>query len=114
MKDDYSKAGEFGVTGFKASAPTVAETVPPQFRQTLIEASLADAEWLRLPPPRGRCRLTGLSRTTLIELGERGLIRLIRLRKRDAVRGIVLIQKKSLLNYLRTICPAGGKEGDVE
>jgi hypothetical protein len=107
---DYDKTGFF-TTG----VPRVADTVPAKFRQALIEASLADAQWLRLPPPRGRCRLTGLSRTTLIELGERGLIKLIRLRKREVVRGIVLISKESLLSHLGSIRPAGEKEeGNAE
>jgi hypothetical protein len=108
-------AGSDGGTGLITSPPSVAGGIPPHFREALVESTLADAEWLRLPPPRGRCRLTGLSRTTLIELGERGLIKLIRLRKRDATRGVVLISKKSLLSYLLSIRPAGEKEeGDTE
>jgi hypothetical protein len=47
--------------------------------------------------------LSGLSRTSLIELGERGAIRLVRLRKPGALRGIVLIQKASLLFYLDSL-----------
>ena len=87
----------------------MAGSVPPKFRQALIESSVADAQWLRLPPPRGRDRLTGLSRTSLIELGERGAINLIRVRKPNALRGIVLIEKASLLNYLASLTPEGQK-----
>jgi hypothetical protein len=115
MEITQKQAGDFGVTGLKLTAPTVADTVPPQFRHALIASSLADAEWLRPPAPRGRCRLTGLSRSTLIQLGERGLIKLIRLRKPGARKGVVLIQKESLLAYLRSVrpeCEENG-EGDV-
>jgi hypothetical protein len=114
MSITHEKAGEFGVTGLKTTPPTVADTVPPQFRHALIASSLADAEWMRPPPPRGRCRLTGLSRSTLIQLGERGLIKLIRLRKPGARKGVVLISKESLLSYLRSVRPEGENgEGDV-
>jgi hypothetical protein len=82
--------------------PTVAGgAVPPGFRPSFSEASLRDAEFIRLPPPSARCPLTGLSRTTLIELGDRGLISVKRVRKPGAMRGIVLIEKDSLLRYLR-------------
>jgi hypothetical protein len=111
MENTHIKAGVFGATGFTTSAPTVADTVPQAFRQALVEGSLADAEWIRPPAPRGRCRLSGLSRSTLIELGERGLIKLIRLRKPGAQRGIILIEKRSLLMYLRSVSPEGGEEG---
>jgi hypothetical protein len=114
MKITHEPSREFGVTGLKTTPPTVADTVPPQFRHALVASSLADAEWLRPPAPRGRCRLTGLSRSTLIQLGERGLIKLIRLRKPGALKGVVLIEKESLLAYLRSVRPEGEKGGDVQ
>jgi hypothetical protein len=82
------------------SPPTVA-SLPAKFRGVFVEApNLRDAEWLRLPLPGARCPLTGLSRTTLIELGDRGEIVVKRLRKPGATRGIVILNKKSLLDYL--------------
>lgn len=107
----YDEAGNAGATGLTTSAPTVAGGIPPKFRISLAESSLADAEWMRLPPPRGRDRLTGLSRTSLIELGERGAIKLIRVRKPNAMRGIVLIEKASLLSYLRSLTNAAEGSG---
>ena len=92
---DRSQAGNAGATGLTSSAPTVAGGIPPKFRRALVESTLADCEWIRLPAPGGRCRLSSLSRTSLIELGERGDIKLIRLRKPNAIRGIVLIEKKA-------------------
>src|SRR5437764_5533743 len=111
MSDDKTYAGNTGVSGLTTSTPTVAGVIPPKFKSSLIESSLADAEWLRLPPPRGRDRLTGLSRTSLIELGQRKVIRLVRVRKPGAMRGIVLIEKASLLSYLRRLTPDGEEGG---
>ena len=106
-------AGHAGATGLTTSAPTVAGRILPKFKSSLAESTLADAEWLRLPPPRGRDRLTGLSRTSLIELGDRGAINLVRVRKPGALRGIVLIEKASLLGYLASLTQAGQK-GEVK
>lgn len=107
MQSIDDTAGNAGATGLKQSAPTVAGGIPPNFRSTLAESTLAEAEWLRLPPPRGRDRLSGLSRTSLIELGEREAIRLVRVRKPNAMRGIVLVQKSSLLAFLNSLTPDG-------
>jgi hypothetical protein len=108
MKTIPKEAGGFGAA-VKTTAPSVADPVPPRFQNNLALSSLAEAEWLRLPPPKGRCRLSGLSRTTLLELGERGLIKLVRLRKPGATKGIVLIQKASLLDFLASL-PVEGEE----
>lgn len=88
------------------AGPTVAGQVPRKFHSSLTETSLKDAEFLRLPPPRARDPLTGLSRTSLVELGDRGVIKMIRVRKPGAVRGICLIEKESLLSYLRSLASA--------
>jgi hypothetical protein len=70
--------------------------VPP----TRGTTSLSEAEFLRLPPAKGRCPLCGLSRTTLTELIQCGKVKAVKLRKKGAVRGITLIVKQSLLDYL--------------
>jgi hypothetical protein len=63
--------------------------------------SLRDSETFRLPKPKGRCPLSGLSRTSILENGEAGCFKLIRLRKRGSQRGIVLVDTKSFLAWLR-------------
>ena len=63
--------------------------------------SLRDSETFRLPKPKARCPLSGLSRTSLLEHGEAGCFKLIRLRKRGSQRGIVLLETKSFLAWLR-------------
>jgi hypothetical protein len=85
-----------------------ASSLPPSVSHLLVEASLADAEFLRLPKPGGRCRVTGLSRTGLIELGSANLIRLIRVRRPGRTRGTVLIERRSLCDFLRS-CDAPDK-----
>ena len=60
-------------------------------------------EFCRLPRPKTRCPLTGLSRTSLVELIDAGKIRAVRLRKKGAARGITLINRQSLLDYLHSL-----------
>jgi hypothetical protein len=66
------------------------------------EANGSTPEFLRLPRPGKRCFLTGLSRTTLLELVTEGHVNASYLRKRNALRGIWLIHRESLLAYLRS------------
>jgi hypothetical protein len=68
--------------------------------KAFIASDLSMAEWLRLPAPRSRCRLTQMSRTTLNEAIERGDVRAITVRQSGATRGIKLINRASLLAWL--------------
>jgi len=45
--------------------------------------------------------ITGLSRLPLVELIDAGKIRAVRLRKKGAARGVTLINRQSLLDYLQ-------------
>ncbi len=82
--------------GFTAKPPTVAGTSLGKIKG----AALAEAEFIRLPRPRERCPLSGLSRTTLVELIDAGKIKGLTIRKPGSTRGIRLIVKASLLSYL--------------
>jgi len=64
------------------------------------EVSLRDAAYLRLPRAKERCPVSQLSRTTLCELIAEGKVKAVKLRKRGALRGITLINRQSLLDYL--------------
>ena len=73
----------------------------------ISSSSALKPEWLRLPPPGGRCPFTGLSRSTLNELTIPGPanegcppVKSVVLRKRSALRGIRLISYDSLMGYL--------------
>lgn len=93
------------------SLPSVAGSLPPKYRPGFSEGSLRDCEFLRLPLPGSRCPLTGLARTSILELGDRGLIKLKRIRKPGATRGIVLVEKASLLEYLHSLNANGEQTG---
>jgi hypothetical protein len=63
--------------------------------------------WLRLPRPGSRCPVTGLSRSSLAELarpcernGYRAPVGAKVLKRRGATRGVLLISRQSLLDYL--------------
>jgi hypothetical protein len=65
-------------------------------------------EYIRLPSPGNRCRLTGLSRSTLAELvvpceanGHKPPVKSLVVKKHGAIRGIRLINFESLLGHLR-------------
>ena len=60
-------------------------------------------EFIRLPRPGQRCPLTGLSRTTLCELIAGGDVRAKKLRKHGSIRGITLVLRDSLLDYLNNL-----------
>ena len=68
-------------------------------------AMVTEPEFIRLPRPKDRCRLTGLSRTTLAELVDRGAVKAAKLRKKGSQRSITLIHRESLLEYLRSKMP---------
>jgi hypothetical protein len=75
--------------------------------QSIPTPSLVPSEWVRLPRPRERCPLTGLSRTSLVELldlkdtqsGEY-LIKQYTKKRFGKQRGIRMIHRASLLAFL--------------
>jgi hypothetical protein len=83
--------------------PTVAANSGADLHNKALKAFVASdlsmAEWVRLPAPRSRCRLTQMSRTTLNEAIERGDIRAITIRQPGATRGIKLLNRASLLAW---------------
>jgi hypothetical protein len=87
-------------------------------RFTIVEPSEPPPEetWIRGPHPKGRCRYTGLPRTTLFELVERsrGKIKTVLLKKPGAIRGVRLIHLGSLQKYLSSLAEAQGKDVDKE
>lgn len=81
--------------------PTLAGRVPAGSENKFNSAPLTDCEFMRLPnAKRGRCPISGLSRSALVDLGVTVPI-LVRLRKPGAVRGAVLVHVPTLKQYLR-------------
>jgi len=75
-----------------------------------IPPHLQGEDWVRMPKPKHR--LCGLSRTTLLELNEAGLIRTAAISKPGAIKGIRLVYMPSLLSYLNGL--AGLNTADME
>jgi DNA replicative helicase MCM subunit Mcm2 (Cdc46/Mcm family) len=71
--------------------------------QQLTEQSTLQQEWIRLPGPRGRCPISALSRSALLNLDAMvpGLI--TRLRKAHSFRGSVLVHVPTLRGYLESM-----------
>lgn len=57
-------------------------------------------EWIRIPPPGKAEPLTGLRRNVLYDLVNARAVRSVALRKPGAIRGVRLIETRSLLAYL--------------
>jgi hypothetical protein len=72
-------------------------------------------EFAPLPAPKERCPISGGSRSWLIEHGEAGDFKLLRVRQKGKLRGKVLMHVPSLLAWLRremetqTTQPKGGQ-----
>ncbi len=66
-------------------------------------------EYQRLPKPGSGGRLYGLSRTTLIEIGERCPGLLLKLGQKNAKRGITLLHTPTLRAYLQTLREGASK-----
>jgi hypothetical protein len=71
-------------------------------------------EFAPLPAPKERCPISGGSRSWLVEHGEAGDFRLVRVRQKGKLRGKVLMHVPSLLAWLRTEMEmqTKGKEGN--
>lgn len=104
LKLQNVSGGQAGAADVAIGRPTVSANAGTDLNRHLLRAfdvaDISSAEFLRLPAPRARCRLTGLSRTTLCELIESKVIRAVKVRKPGAQRGVVLINRASLLGYL--------------
>lgn len=108
MADKASRemGGKYHQTLGAGAASPARKNRPPRL---LTAAEMSGAEWLRLPPPRARCPLTGLSRSGLVDLVERsgGAVRVVKLTKPGAARGVVLLHRESLLAYLDRLAGEG-------
>lgn len=83
--------------------PSLCGSTPQGFQARFDEVGAPPPEFLRLPLPRARCPITGLSRTTLEELISEGLIPAKRLRRPGRTRCITLIPRRSLIEYVEAL-----------
>ena len=104
-------AAKGGLPGIITSRPSVAGNLPQGMEQRFEPAPIHEAEFLRLPSPKSRCRFTGLSRSGLVSAAKAAGA-FISARLPGRVRGAVLIDKDKLSAFLRS--KAGhGEEAEV-
>ena len=111
MSESYidSKAGADlgGAPEILTGRPTVSANSGAEVSKALLKAFQVAGElppeWTRLPAPRARDRMTGLSRTSLNEAIERGDVKAITVRQPGAVRGIKLVNVASLRAWLASL-----------
>ena len=97
-----SSTAKGGPVEVLTSRPTVAGAVPHGMGHRFNPASIREAEFLRLPPAKGRCALTGLSRSGLIETAEAAKA-IVRVRLPGRARGAVLIDREKLVAFLHDL-----------
>lgn len=85
------------------------------------DAVVSDREWIRLPRSGDRCAVCGLSRSTLNKLilpneqnAHQPPVRSVVLKQRWAIRGIRLINRQSLTNYLDSLDDTKAKSNAEE
>lgn len=105
---NQAKDGPFSIT---TSRPSVAGNLPHGMEQRFDPAPIAEAEFLRLPSAKGRCRFTGLSRSGLVSAAKAASA-FISVRLPGRVRGAVLIDKTRLVDFLRGQADAGKGGGE--
>jgi len=107
-----STAATGGLPEIKTGRPSLAGNLPHGMERRFEPASIHEAEFLRLPSVKGRCRFTGLSRSGLVSAAKAaGAFISVRLPGR--VRGAVLIDKNKLTEYLRSAAGGDATEGGV-
>jgi hypothetical protein len=76
---------------------------PRNHAEDYVDAHWRDASFLRLPLARTRCPITNLSRSTLEELINDGLIPAKKLRRPGQTRAITLIPKAGLVDFVMSL-----------
>lgn len=105
---NQAKDGPLSIT---TSRPSIAGNLPQGMERRFDPAPIHEAEFLRLPSVKGRCRFTGLSRSGLVSAAKAaGAFISVRLPGR--VRGAVLIDKEKLTAFLRASAGTGKGAGD--
>jgi hypothetical protein len=85
------------------SKPTCLGQPPPGLELAFLAAPFGQMpEFAPLPAPKERCPISWGSRSWLVEHGEAGDFKLIRVRHKGKMRGKVLMHVPSLLGWLRT------------
>lgn len=89
-----------GAAEFTTDLPTVAGRIPPELQGRFRAAQPTNCEFARLPSPRGRCAISGASRSWLNEHDAFGHF-LIRVRQKGRTRSTVFVDVAKLRAYIR-------------
>ena len=82
--------------------PTVAGRIPPELQGRFRSAEPGEPEFCRLPSPRGRCSISGASRSWLVEHNAQGGNFLFTVRQKGKQRGTVFVDVSKLKSFLRS------------
>lgn len=102
-----------GATEFTTSLPTVAGRIPHELSGRFQSAEPGQPEFCRLPSPRGRCPISGASRSWLVEHNGQGGNFLFTVRQRGKQRGTVFVDVAMLKAFLRSWQAATAAERTV-
>lgn len=92
------------------SMPTLLGTPPAGMDHRFAPVPLGQLpEFIKLPPARGRCPLTGASRSWLLDQEKNGTVKIVRVRQHGKMRGACFLYVPSLMALLRD-----GLEGGVQ
>lgn len=95
---------------FRTSKPTLLGTAPVGLEQRFTTVATGQLpEFTKLPPARGRCPLTGASRSWILDMEKLGKIKIVRVRQPGKMRGACFVYVPSLLALLRSELNGGSQ-----
>lgn len=112
-----SKPGVFTIEIPRGAVERCASRFPEGVNVLLVPPQEMQPEFIRLPKAGEKCPVTGLPRTTLIDLlDEAGdKVRVSYLRRKGAASGIKLIPRQQLIDYIYSLpTPAENEEEEEE
>lgn len=98
-----SPTAQAGASGeLTTSLPSVTGRIPPELQSRFRPVEQGEPEFCRLPSPRGRCSISGASRSWLVEHNAQGGNFLFTVRQKGKRRGTVFCDVAKLKNFLRS------------
>lgn len=101
----HPRAGVLTLELPRASIERMAARFPEGVNVLIVPPSEVQPEFLRLPKAGEKCPVTGLPRTSLIELLQRAgtKVPVRHLRNKGAATGIALIPRQALIDYIHSL-----------
>jgi len=93
------------------SKPTLLGQAPAGLEARFVPSQAGQLpEFTKLPSPRGRCPLTGASRSWILDMEKAGLVKVVRVRQPGKMRGACFVYMPSLIALLRSSLEGGAHE----